>query len=115
MTGGLEQKILTILRERHLFDIAARTHARWRTELEAKYPKGPRGRLSQIVGSAKKKQDKIANVGPEALLDDLLSHFVHAAERWRQITDRDVAGSRPYRGRIFVTFPLVCLIRGHAI
>lgn len=96
MTGGLEQNVLTILRERHLFDIAARTHDRWSTNLEAKYPKGPRGGLSSIVRSARKMQDRIASFGPEALVDDLLPRFVYAAERWKQITDPDVSIEFPY-------------------
>lgn len=96
MTDGLEQKILTILRERHLFDIAARTHAKWKADLDAKYPRGPHGGLNPIVRSARKRQDKIASVGPEALVEDLLTHFVYAAERWQQITDPDVTDEFPY-------------------
>jgi hypothetical protein len=41
-------------------------------------------------------QDKIASFGPEGLVDDLLPHFLYAAERWQQMTDPDVARSRPY-------------------
>ncbi len=96
MSDGEEPKILAILRERHLFDIAARTHANWSADLEAKYPRGPRGGLNPIVRAARKMQEKIASLGPEALVDDLLPHFLYAAERWQQMTDSDVARSRPY-------------------
>jgi len=105
MTGGLEQKVLTTLRERHLFGIVARTHARWRADLEAKYPRGPRGRLNPIVRSARKMQDKIASFGPEGLVDDLLPHFLYAAERWQQMTDPDVARSRPYLRYVCACLP----------
>lgn len=96
MTGGLEQDVLTILRERHLFDIAARTHSGWSADLEAKYPRGPRGGLNPIVRAARKTQDKIASFGPEALVDDLLPHFVYAAERWQQMSDPEVKQLRPF-------------------
>jgi hypothetical protein len=105
MTGGLEQDVLTILRERHLFDIAARAHAKWLADLEAKYPRGPRGGLNPIVRSARKMQDKIASLGLEALADDLLPHFVYAAERWQQITDPDVAERRPYLRYVCANLP----------
>jgi len=101
----LEQKILTLLRERHIFDIAARTHAKWLADLEAKYPRGPRGGLNPIVRSARKMQDKIAKFGPEALVDDLLTHFVYVAERWQQMTDPDVARSRPYLRYVCACLP----------
>ena len=81
MTGGLEQEILTILRERRLFEIASRTHAKWKDDLEAKYPKGFRGELNLIVRSTRKIRDKIASFGPEALVDDLLPRFVYATGR----------------------------------
>ena len=105
MTSGLEQNVLTILRERQLLEIVARTHARWRADLEAKYPRGPRGGLNPIVRSARKMQDKIASFGPEALVDDLLPHFVYAAERWQQMTDPDVARSRPYLRYVCACLP----------
>ncbi|MGH7795689.1 MAG: hypothetical protein ACREQ2_12515 [Candidatus Binatia bacterium] len=105
MTGGLEQKILTILRERRLFEIASRTHAKWKDDLEAKYPRGSRGGLNPIVRSARKTQDKIVSFGPEALVDDLLPHFVYAAERWKQVTDPDVARSRPYLRYVCACLP----------
>lgn len=105
MTGGLEQNVLTILRERLLFEIAARTHARWSADLEAKYPRGPRGGLNPIVRSAREMQDKIASFGPEALVDDLLPHFVYAAERWQQMTDPDVARSQPYLRYVCACLP----------
>ena len=82
MTDGLEQKILTILRERRLFEIGSRAHAKWKDDLEAKYPRGPRGGLNPILRAARKLQDKIASFGPEVLVDDLLQHFIYAAERW---------------------------------
>jgi hypothetical protein len=105
MSGGAEPKILAILRERHLFDIAARTHANWSADLEAKYPKGPRGGVNPILRSARKMQDKIASFGPEALVEDLLPHFVYAAERWQQMTDPDVARSRPYLRYVCTCLP----------
>jgi hypothetical protein len=105
MTSTLEQNVLTILRERHLFNIAARTHAKWRADLEAKYLKGPRGGINPIVRSARKMQDKIAKFGPEALVDELLPHLVYAAERWQQMTDPDVARSRPYLRYVCACLP----------
>jgi hypothetical protein len=105
MTGGLEPRILTILRERHLFDIAARTHAKWTADLEAKHPRRPRGGVDPIVRSARKMQDKIASFGPEALVDDLLPQIAYAAERWQQMTDRDVAISRPYLRYVCACLP----------
>ena len=105
MTSTLEQNVLTSLRELHLFDIAARTHAKWMADLEAKYPKGPRGGLNPIVRSARKMQDRIANFGPEALVNELLPHLVYAAERWQQMTDPDVARSRPYLRYVCACLP----------
>jgi len=105
MTDRLDQRVLTILRERRLLDIAARTHAKRKADLEAKYPRGPRGGLNPIVRSVRKMQDKIASSGPEALVDDLLPHFVYAAERWQQMTDPDVARSRPYLRYVCACLP----------
>ena len=110
-TDGLEQSVLTILRERGLFDIAARTHARWKVYLEAKYPRGPRGGLHPLVRVARKMQATIANFGPEALVENLLPQFVYAAERWQQLQIRTWRDSCPISG----TFVLVCPSRGQVI
>lgn len=105
MTDRLERNILTILRERRLFDIAARAQAKWKADLEAKYPRGPRGGLNPVVRSARKMQDRIVSLGPEALVDDLLPHFVYATHRWQQMTDPDVARSRPYLRYVCACLP----------
>ena len=102
---GKRYEILTILRERRLFEIGSRTHAKWKDDLEAKYHRGPRGGLNPIVRSARKMQEKIASFGPEALVDDLLPHFVYAAERWQRMTDPDVARSRPYLRYVCACLP----------
>ncbi len=92
----VEEKLRALLKSRGVLEKAAEQHEAWTRSLETKYPKGPRGGLHPLLRDARKIQEKIGRLGPDALADDMVPRFLYTAERWLQITDPDVIEEFPY-------------------
>ena len=95
-TNELRMVVIDILRQRGVFEIAARASADWLKHLEEKYPKGPRGGRHPLIRYAEKTAARIQASGQEAAFETMVSLFTYHAERWLQMTDPDVTEHRPY-------------------
>ena len=103
--NGLDNRVSYIITQRGLSEISARAHAGRLRYLEENSPRGPRGGVPANLREARRVQARANSTGPAVFLEDLLFRFSYAAERWQQMTEPDVAESRPYLRYVCARLP----------
>lgn len=92
----IETKVRAILRERGIFEIAARSQADWVELLRIDIIPGPRGGIPACLRRELKLLENIKAVGAETAMTNLVDQFVNAARRWEQLHRPGMEDTFPY-------------------